>query len=101
MRRRTACLTALLATCLAGNALAGTTELGPNDGVEAALNAAKPGDEIVLQGGTYTLTDAWHLTMKGSSAAPIVVRAKDGEKPHLNRPATDQNIIDFDDVDDV
>jgi MYXO-CTERM domain-containing protein len=36
--------------------------------------------------------------MKGTAQAPIVVRAKDGEHPHLNRPAVDQNIIDFDDV---
>src|SRR3970040_2021000 len=32
------------------------------------------------------------------AAAPIVVRAKDGEVPHFNRPAADQNVIDLDSV---
>lgn len=82
----------------AAPAFAKVTELGPGDDVETAINAQKPGDELVLRGGTYTLTDAWHLTVKGTEAMPIVVRAKDGEKPHLHRPANDQNIIDFDDV---
>lgn len=75
-----------------------TTEVGPGDDVEAAMNALKPGDELVLRGGDYTLTDAWHVTMVGTAQAPIVVRAKDGEVPHLDRPAVDQNIIDFDKV---
>jgi hypothetical protein len=60
------------------------------------MNALQPGDELVLRGGDYTLTDAWHVTMVGTAQAPIVVRAKDGEHPHLDRPAQDQNIIDFD-----
>jgi MYXO-CTERM domain-containing protein len=93
------------ATCaLAGLSLpafAGTVSVAPGDDVEAAMNALAPGDELVLAGGVYTLTDAWHVTMKGTAAAPIVVRAKDGEHPHLDRPATDQNIIDFDDVEYV
>jgi MYXO-CTERM domain-containing protein len=85
----------LLAT---GVARAATTEVGPSDDVEAAINALQPGDELVLQGGDYTLTDAWHISVAGTAAQPIVIRAKDGEVPHLNRPGVDQNIIDFDDV---
>jgi hypothetical protein len=81
-----------------GSARAASTEVGPGDDVESAMNALQPGDELVLRGGDYTLTDAWHITMKGTAQAPIVVRAKDGEHPHLDRPAIDQNIIDFDDV---
>jgi MYXO-CTERM domain-containing protein len=88
----------LAALCFAPRAGATITEVGPGDGVEAAMNALKPGDELVLRGGTYTLTDAWHVTMRGTAQAPIIVRAKDGEHPHLDRPAVDQNIIDFDDV---
>jgi MYXO-CTERM domain-containing protein len=86
------------AVLLSPPARAASTEVGPGDDVEAAMNALAPGDELVLRGGTYTLTDAWHVTMKGTQTAPIVVRAKDGEHPHLDRPAVDQNIIDFDDV---
>src|SRR6185503_8451562 len=77
---------------------AAVVEVGPGDDVEGAMNALQPGDELVLQGGDYTLTDAWHVTILGTSDAPIVIRAKDGEHPHLDRPAVDQNIIDFDQV---
>jgi hypothetical protein len=79
-----------------GAAHAATIEVGPSDDVESAINALQPGDELVLAGGDYTLTDAWHISVTGTAAAPIVIRAKDGESPHLNRPAADQNIIDFD-----
>lgn len=81
-----------------GVANAASTEVGPGDDVEAAINALQPGDELVLQGGDYTLTDAWHISVAGTAAMPIVIRAKDGEVPHLNRPEVDQNIIDFDSV---
>jgi hypothetical protein len=80
----------------AGVAHAEIIEVGPADDVEGAINALMPGDELVLAGGTYTLTDAWHITMVGTEQAPIVVRAKDGETPHLQRPSADQNVIDFD-----
>jgi hypothetical protein len=89
---------ALLALLFTLPASAATTEVGPGDDVEAAMNALQPGDELVLRDGMYTLTDAWHVTMKGTQTAPISVHAKDGEHPHLNRPAVDQNIIDFDEV---
>lgn len=82
----------------AGVAQAAVIEVGPSDDVESAMNALQPGDELVLQGGDYTLTDAWHISIAGTAAAPVIVRAKDGEVPHLNRPTADQNIIDFDDV---
>ncbi len=90
-----------LATTATTLAHAAVTEVGPSDDVEAAMNALGPGDELVLAGGDYTLTDAWHITMHGTAAQPIVIRAKDGEHPHLDRPAVDQNIIDFDDVEYV
>ncbi|HTM44431.1 MAG TPA: right-handed parallel beta-helix repeat-containing protein, partial [Polyangiaceae bacterium] len=83
---------------IAGTVHAASTDLGPTDDVEMAINMLQPGDELVLQGGDYTLTDAWHIAVAGTQAAPIVVRAKDGEVPLLNRPAVDQNIVDFDDV---
>src|SRR5262245_6441105 len=89
-------LSSLIATLLvAVPARATVTEVGPGDDVESAMNALAPGDELVLKGGDYTLTDAWHVTMHGTQDAPIVIHAKDGEHPHLNRPAADQNIIDF------
>jgi MYXO-CTERM domain-containing protein len=90
------CSIALCILAATGAAHGEVIEVGPADDVEAAMNALAPGDELVLAGGTYTLTDAWHITMVGTEQAPIVVRAKDGDIPHLQRPAADQNVIDFD-----
>jgi MYXO-CTERM domain-containing protein len=88
----------LVSLGFATSANAASKEVGPGDDVETAMNALQPGDELVLRDGMYMLTDAWHVTMKGTQAAPISVHAKDGEHPHLNRPGVDQNIIDFDEV---
>jgi hypothetical protein len=96
LSRFTALAAWLGALAAPGAARAKMVIVGPGDDVEAALNALQPGDELGLRGGTYTLTDAWHLTMVGTAQAPIRVRAYEADRPHLHRPATDQNIIDFD-----
>ena len=66
----------LAAACAALPARAAITEVGPGDNIEAAMNALQPGDDLVLRGGDYTLTDAWHVTMVGTAQAPIIVRVK-------------------------
>lgn len=93
--RRALCCAAcvLLATSHAG---AATVELSPGDDVQGAINAAMPGDEIVLAGGTYALTERFGIDVSGTLEAPIVIRAKDGEKPNLHREGADQNVIDVD-----
>jgi len=83
---------------IASGAQAETIEVAPGADVEAAINGLSPGDELVLSGGMYLLEDAWHLTIEGTEAAPIVIRGKDGEHPHLNRPSDGENLIDFDRV---
>jgi hypothetical protein len=77
-------------------ARADVIEVGPGDDVEAAMAMLAPGDELVLQGGTYTLTERFGVNLSGTASAPIVVRAKDGERPHLTRAGADQNLIDVD-----
>src|SRR5262245_1769194 len=89
-------LTLLLGTSIAPAALADVVQLGPTDDVKAAIAAAKPGDELVLAGGTYELTDRFLIDVSGTETAPIVIRAKDGEKPNLHRALDDQNVIDVD-----
>ena len=69
-------------------------ELGPADDVEARINAAQPGDEIVLRGGTYTLNQRFSIDVRGTQAAPIVFRAKDGQVPIIHQPDANQNVID-------
>jgi hypothetical protein len=95
------CAVAVAAAVLPASAVAEIIEVGPNDDVEAAINALQPGDELVLQGGTYTLSERFSFDIAGTESEPIVIRAKDGEQPHLNRPNADQNIIDIDGAEHV
>src|SRR5690606_24370498 len=84
------------AAVLAMPASAAVVNVGPGDDVEAAINAAQPGDEIVLAGGMYMLTERFSFDIAGTEAQPIIIRAADGEVPHLHRPTADQNIVDID-----
>ncbi len=59
---------------------------GPSDDVEARINALQPGDELVLSGGMYTLSERFSFAIVGTETAPITIRAADGEVPHLHRP---------------
>jgi hypothetical protein len=54
---------------------------------EIVANSLKPGDELVLHGGVYSQTARRAVTAKGTAAKPIVIRAAEGEKPLLTRPA--------------
>jgi hypothetical protein len=74
---------------------------GPDDDIEAMINALEPGDELVLAGGMYTLTERFSFAIAGTQNAPILIRANDGETPHLHRPDANQNIIDIDDAEYV
>lgn len=87
------CVAALL---VSREALAEVFEVSPPDDVEAAIAMLAPGDELIVHGGTYTLTERFGIDIAGTEAMPIVVRAADGEVPVLDRPATDQNVIDID-----
>ncbi|MBM4361588.1 MAG: right-handed parallel beta-helix repeat-containing protein, partial [Deltaproteobacteria bacterium] len=88
--------TTLLLVALASTARAATTEIGPGDDAEAAMNALRPGDELVLRGGTYPLSGRFGVTLRGTATLPIVVRSRDGERAHLRRDGADQNIVDVD-----
>ncbi|MBK9034390.1 MAG: right-handed parallel beta-helix repeat-containing protein [Myxococcales bacterium] len=85
----------------AGPALAGTYEATPADDLEAKVAALVAGDELIVHGGTYTLTGRFSVDLVGTAAAPIVIRAATGERPVIDRPATDQNIWDLDRVEHV
>ncbi|MCX4246463.1 right-handed parallel beta-helix repeat-containing protein [Paraliomyxa miuraensis] len=80
----------------ASPAWAAVVNVGPGDDVEGAINAAQPGDEIVLAGGMYTLTERFSFDIAGTEGQPIIIRAADGEQPHLHRPDAAQNIVDID-----
>jgi hypothetical protein len=72
-------------------------EVSPGDDVEAAINSLAPGDELIVHGGMYMLDDSrFGITVEGTAAMPIVIRAADGETPHFHRPSASQNIWDID-----
>lgn len=64
----------------------------PDYDFEAEVNALLPGDELVLIGGTYSLSGHIDLTAVGTSEEPIIIRAKAGEQPILIGSAG-QNVI--------
>jgi hypothetical protein len=74
---------------------AGGAEIGPADDIEVAVAALNPGEELVLRGGTYTFNQNITLRATGTAAEPIVVRAKDGERPILTQATNQQNVVEI------
>jgi hypothetical protein len=65
---------------------------------EKLANALRPGDELILHGGTYSQTSRRAVTAKGTVKQPIIIRAAAGGTPLLTRPADQrdgQNNIEF------
>ncbi len=58
----------MLAVLSAWPVLAGVTEIDPSDNLQAAVDALQPGDELVLQGGTYTLSSP---SRRATSTTPM------------------------------
>lgn len=95
----------LLASLVTGIniAAARTFEIHPatvetDEEFEKLANALRPGDELVLHGGTYSQNSRRAVTAKGTAAQPILIRAAAGESPLLTRPADNrdrQNNIEF------
>jgi len=54
---------------------------------ETIANSLKPGDELILHGGLYSQSARRAVTVRGSAAKPIIIRAANGETPLLTRPA--------------
>jgi hypothetical protein len=62
-------------------AFAASVEVKPGDDIRALTAALTPGTEIVFHGGTYSIDGPLDLTGTGTAAAPIVLRAAEGETP--------------------
>jgi hypothetical protein len=54
---------------------------------ESTANSLKPGDDLILHGGIYSQSGRRAVTAKGTSDKPIIIRAADGQRPILTRPA--------------
>ena len=77
----------------ASPARAATVEIFPsnadascNEEFENLANGLKPGDVLILHGGTYTQTCRHAITVNGTPASPITIRAADGESSIVTRP---------------
>jgi hypothetical protein len=77
-------------------ATAATVEAMPGDDIEAIIATLQPGDELVLHGGMYTVTERFGIDIAGTEQMPIVIRAADGEVAHIHRPDAAQNLVDID-----
>ena len=74
------------------------TTFSCNEQLVNVANALKPGDELVLHGGTYSQECYRAITVNGTAASPITIRAATGEKPIITRSAAAsqrQNNIDI------
>jgi len=61
--------------------------VGSNEEFERIANSLKPGDELILHGGTYSQNGRRAVKVSGTADKPLVIRAADGEEPLLTRPA--------------
>ena len=84
--RRARCAGLLFTLFVAAPAFA--IDITPSGDLRAAIAALKPGDELVLGGGTYTFDSGFTVTVIGTEAQPIVMRAKTGERAIIRQ--TDQ-----------
>ena len=62
------------------------TIAGAQEEFETIANSLKPGDELVLYGGTYSQTARRAVTVKGTAEAPITIRAVEDQEPLLTHP---------------
>lgn len=65
-----------------GDAAPDGTQKKPYGDIQAAVDISQPGDVIILRGGTYDLLKNINITVNGTAAAPITLRA-----------ATDETVI--------
>lgn len=64
-------------------ARAQTVEVHDGEDLFAVLESAQPGDEVWVYTGSWTTPGYVMLEWHGTAAEPIVVRAADGETPHI------------------
>lgn len=88
-----ACMLAMLMGVSAQSAFA--ADITPTGDLRAAIAALKPGEELRLAGGTYTVSSGFRVTVNGTAAQPIVMRPRDGEHALIRQTNPDQNIFEI------
>ncbi len=69
--------------------------IAPGGDLRAAIAALRPGETLELAGGTYSLNSSFRVTVNGTAQAPIVIRAREGERPVIEQTNPGQNIIEI------
>ncbi|HEX6833989.1 MAG TPA: right-handed parallel beta-helix repeat-containing protein, partial [Rudaea sp.] len=85
---------AMVVLAWSASCAANTIEIAPGADLAAQLHALHAGDTLILDDGSYLVNGAVSVTFAGTSAAPIVVRAKDGAHPVVDQ-VSNQNILDI------
>ncbi|KAF6821425.1 secreted pectate lyase [Colletotrichum plurivorum] len=62
-----------------GDAAPDGTQKKPYGDIQKAVDISQPGDVIILRGGTYDLVKNLNITVNGTAAAPITLRAATDE----------------------
>ncbi|MEQ1850119.1 MAG: right-handed parallel beta-helix repeat-containing protein [Chthoniobacteraceae bacterium] len=58
-----------------------------------AVAALKPGDQLVIAAGTYSVDRLWDIRVSGTAEAPVWIVAEEGAKVILTRPDAKQNVL--------
>jgi hypothetical protein len=64
-----------------------------NDTLATAVSALKPGDQLVIAAGTYSVERMWDIGVSGTAEAPIWIVAEQGAQVILTRPDDKQNVL--------
>jgi len=79
---------AVAAPAMVNPALAATLDLYPTQSFEQAVESLAPGDTLIVHTGDYYDAGRISITVKGTVAQPVFIRAAEGEtRPHVRRAA--------------
>lgn len=86
---------AVAAVLGAGAPAAFAADIAPGGNLRTAIAALKPGEELRLAGGTYTVDSGFRVTVNGTAQQPIVMRSKDGERAVIQQTNAGQNVFEI------
>ena len=86
---------AAAALLIASAPAAFAVDIAPGGNLRTAIAALKPGEELRLAGGTYTVDSGFRVTVNGTAQQPIVMRSKDGERAIIQQTNSGQNVFEI------
>ena len=86
---------AAAAVLLTSATAAFAVDIAPGGNLRTAIAALKPGEELRLAGGTYTVDSGFRVTVNGTAQQPIVMRSKDGERAVIQQTNSGQNVFEI------